>query len=491
MLASELIASLRFKKLSDDHFQDFEVSSLTQDTREVKAGAVFVAVVGAVVDGHDFVDQAVQAGAQLIIAQKPVKTDVPVVYVKDTHRAMADLADRFYGQPSRHMQMIGVTGTNGKTTVTHIIEQIFHDLGHATGMMGTMGLKVNDQLYPPNNTTPDIITSQRMLAKMVDAGVHTAAMEVSSIALAQGRVWGIDYDICVFTNFSEDHLAYHKTMSQYKLAKSLLFAQMGNAFNDHKAAVLNIDDPVGREFQQYTSQNILTYGLTPQADIYASDLKLNIEGADFVLHVFDQARPVHSHLIGKFNVYNLLAAVGAAVAAGIDLDKIVKSIDHVTGVKGRFQKINNATGVHVIVDYAHTPDGLLKVLKTIRDFVDQDIYVVVGCGGDRDAQKRPQMAKIAVDQSDHAIFTEDNPRTEDPHQIMADMLKGVEAGAADVIYDRSQAIKKAILEAKPGDAVLIAGKGHEDYQIIGRKKRHFDDFEEAKKALAEYQPKED
>lgn len=484
MLASELIASLRYARLSQPDFADFTVSTLTQDTREVKDGAVFVAVVGAVVDGHQFVDQAVANGARMIIAQKPVQTDAPVVYVKDTHRAMAMLADRFYGQPSRHLQMIGVTGTNGKTTVTHIIEQILHDLGDATGMMGTMGLKINDDLYPTKNTTPDIITSQRMLSKMVQAGVHTAAMEVSSIALAQGRVWGIDYDICVFTNFSEDHLAYHKTMSQYKLAKSLLFAQMGNEFNDHKAAVLNIDDPVGREFMQYTSQNVLTYGLDPAADIYATDVKLGIEGSDFNLHVLGQSRQVHTHLIGKFDVYNLLAAVGAATAAGISLDDIVKSIDHVTGVKGRFQKVNNDTGVHVIVDYAHTPDGLLKVLKTMRDFVDQDIYVVVGCGGDRDAQKRPQMAKIAVDNSDHAIFTEDNPRTEDPHQIMDDMLKGVADGAAQVIFDRAEAIKTAIAAAKPGDAVLIAGKGHEDYQIIGRKKRHFDDFEQARAALA-------
>ena len=484
MLASELIASLRYARLSQPDFTDFTVSTLTQDTREVKDGAVFVAVVGAVVDGHQFVGQAVANGAKMIIAQKPVETDVPVVYVKDTHRAMAMLADRFYGQPSRQLQMTGVTGTNGKTTVTHIIEQILHDLGDATGMMGTMGLKINDDLYPTKNTTPDIITSQRMLAKMVKAGVHTAAMEVSSIALAQGRVWGIDYDICVFTNFSEDHLAYHKTMSQYKLAKSLLFAQMGNEFNDHKAAVLNIDDPVGREFMQYTSQNVLTYGLNADADIYATDVKICIEGSDFCLHVLGQKRQVHSHLIGKFNVYNLLAAVGAATAAGVSLDDIVKSIDHVTGVKGRFQKVNNDTGVHVIVDYAHTPDGLLKVLKTMRDFVDQDIYVVVGCGGDRDAQKRPQMAKIAVDNSDHAIFTEDNPRTEDPHQIMDDMLKGVADGAARVIFDRAEAIKTAITAAKPGDAVLIAGKGHEDYQIIGRKKRHFDDFEQARAALA-------
>ena len=482
MLASSLINTLRFKRVVPADFADFAVSTITQDTREVKDGAIFIAIVGAVVDGHQFVDQAVAAGAKMIIAQEPVQTTVPVVYVRDTHRAMAYLADRFYGSPSQSMKMIGVTGTNGKTTVTHIIEQVFSDLGDQTGLMGTMCLKINDHRYPTINTTPDVITCQRMLSKMKDAGVKTATMEVSSIALVEGRVWGIDYNVCVFTNFTEDHLAFHKTMSQYKLAKSLLFAQMGNKFTG-KTAVLNIDDPVGREFMNYTSAYVLTYGLTPDADIYADNLKIDITGTDFDLHVFDQVKHVHTHLIGKFNVYNTLAAVGAVVADGVDLDHIVDSLTRVTGVKGRFQRVPTDTGVHVIVDYAHTPDGLIKVLDTMRDFIKQDIYVVVGCGGDRDAKKRPKMAKIAVDHSDHAILTEDNPRTEDPHKIMADMLAGIDPDQATVIYDRGEAIQTAIDRAKPGDAVLIAGKGHEDYQIVGRKKRHFDDFEGAQKFL--------
>lgn len=482
MLASDLIQAIKYKRLSQEHFTDFDVTTVTQDTRQVVPGAVFIAIVGANVDGHQFIPQAVEKGAKMIIAQESVETTVPVVYVKDTHRAMAFLADKFYGSPSQSMKMIGVTGTNGKTTVTHLIEEVFHDLGEGTGLIGTLYRKVNDEIYPTTNTTPDVLTNQKTLAEMRDADVKTVSMEVSSIALVQGRVWGINYDICVFTNFTEDHLAYHKTMSQYKLAKSLLFAQMGNTFTG-KTAVMNIDDPVGREFIDYTTSNILTYGIQHQADIYADHIKITIHGTEFDLHVFDQVKHVKTHLIGEFNVYNCLAAVGAAYAAGADLTEIVDSLSRVKGVKGRFQLVPSDTGVSVIVDYAHTPDGLLNVLETLNDFAEHDTYCIVGCGGDRDAQKRPQMAKIAVDNSTHAILTEDNPRTEDPKKIMDDMLAGIDPNQATVIFNRREAIQYAVNHAKPGDAIIIAGKGHEDYQIIGKTKHHFDDYEEAEKAL--------
>lgn len=482
MLASDLIQSIKYKQLSDEHFADFEVTTVTQDTREVVPGAIFIAIVGSNVDGHQFVPQAVASGAKMIIAQEPVDTTVPVVYVKDTHRAMAFLADKFYGSPSKSMKMIGVTGTNGKTTVTHLIEEVFDNMGEGTGLIGTLYRKVNDQIFPTTNTTPDVLTNQKTLADMRDHNVKTVSMEVSSIALVQGRVWGINYDICVFTNFTEDHLAYHKTMSQYKLAKSLLFAQMGNTF-DGKTAVMNIDDPVGREFIDYTTSNILTYGIDHQADISAENINISIHGTEFDLHVLNEVRHVKTNLIGKFNVYNSLAAVGAAYAAGADLDEIVDSLSKAKGVKGRFQLVPSDTGVSLIVDYAHTPDGLLNVLETLNDFAKQDTYCIVGCGGDRDAQKRPQMAKIAVEHSTHAILTEDNPRTEDPHKIMDDMLAGIDPDQATVIFNRREAIQYAVNHAKPGDAIIIAGKGHEDYQIIGHTKHHFDDYEEAEKAL--------
>ena len=325
-------------------------------------------------------------------------------------------------------------GTNGKTTVTHLIEQIYRDQQQATGLIGTMYRKIKDEKLPTANTTPDAITTQRTLAAMRDAGVETVAMEVSSIALVLGRVWGIDYDIAVFTNLTQDHLDFHKTMAKYTEAKAMLFAQLGNKYSadgTNKVAVLNTDDPVG-----------------------------------------------------QFNVYNMLAAFAAAYASGIPEDQIIKSLEKVTGVKGRFQSVPSHTGVSVIVDYSHTPDGLLNALETIQDFATKDIYCVVGCGGDRDKTKRPKMAKIAVEHSTKPIFTSDNPRTEDPTMILNDMVAGVPNADVPVYEDRHVAIAKAIEAAQPGDVVLIAGKGHEDYQIIGRTKHHFDDSEEAAKALA-------
>lgn len=487
MQASQLINSLKFKQVQPALTTDFDVTMLTQNTREVQPGAMFIAVVGYHVDGHDLVDQAIGKGAKIIVASKPLDVNVPVIYVENTERAMAILADVFYGAPSQKMRMIGVTGTNGKTTVTHLIEQIYRDQQQATGLIGTMYRKIKDEKLPTANTTPDAITTQRTLAAMRDAGVETVAMEVSSIALVLGRVWGIDYDIAVFTNLTQDHLDFHKTMAKYTEAKAMLFAQLGNKYSadgTNKVAVLNTDDPVGREFEQYTAAHVLTFGLKPDAMINAQNVEIKSHGTEFDLSVFGHVTHVTMQLIGQFNVYNMLAAFAAAYASGIPEDQIIKSLEKVTGVKGRFQSVPSHTGVSVIVDYSHTPDGLLNALETIQDFATKDIYCVVGCGGDRDKTKRPKMAKIAVEHSTKPIFTSDNPRTEDPTMILNDMVAGVPNADVPVYEDRHVAIAKAIEAAQPGDVVLIAGKGHEDYQIIGRTKHHFDDSEEAAKALA-------
>ena len=487
MKASKLIECLKFKQVQPALTTDFDVTMLTQDTREIKPGAMFVAVDGYHVDGHTLVDQAVAAGAKIIVAQKPITVSVPVIYVQNTERAMAILADVFYGAPSQKMRMIGVTGTNGKTTVTHLIEQIYRDQQQTTGLIGTMYRKIKDQKYPTANTTPDAITTQRTLAAMRDAGVDTVAMEVSSIALVLGRVWGIDYDIAVFTNLTQDHLDFHKTMANYAEAKAMLFAQLGNKYGANgteKVAVLNTDDPVGKEFEQYTSAHVLTFGLQPDAMINAQNVQIQSHGTEFDLSVFGHITHVTMKLIGQFNVYNMLAAFAAAYASGIPEDQIIASLEKVPGVKGRFQAVPSHTGVSVIVDYSHTPDGLLNALETIQDFAKKDIYCVVGCGGDRDKGKRPKMAKIAVQRSTKPIFTSDNPRTEDPEAILQDMVAGVPDANVPVYVDRHEAIATAIAQAQPGDVVLIAGKGHEDYQILGRTKHHFDDSEEAAKALA-------
>ncbi len=487
MKASVLIDSLKFKQVRPALTTDFDVTMLTQDTREVQAGSVFICVDGYHIDGHDLAGQAVEKGAQLIVAQKPIDVTVPVVYVQNTERAMAMMADVFYDAPSQKMRMIGVTGTNGKTTVTHLIEQIYRDQHQATGLIGTMYRKIKDEKLPTANTTPDAITTQRTLAAMRDAGVDTVAMEVSSIALVLGRVWGIDYDIAVFTNLTQDHLDFHKTMEKYSEAKAMLFAQLGNKYTatgTNKVAVLNTDDPVGREFEQYTAAHVLSFGLKPDAMINAQNVQIHSHGTEFDLSVFGHVTHVTMKLIGQFNVYNMLAAFAAAYASGIPEEQIIASLEKVTGVKGRFQAVPSHTGVSVIVDYSHTPDGLLNALETIQDFAKQDIYCVVGCGGDRDKGKRPKMAKIAVQRSTKPIFTSDNPRTEDPTEILKDMVAGVPDANVPVYEDRHVAIATAIAEAQPGDVVLIAGKGHEDYQIIGRTKHHFDDSEEAAKALA-------
>ncbi|WPC18163.1 UDP-N-acetylmuramoyl-L-alanyl-D-glutamate--2,6-diaminopimelate ligase [Pediococcus inopinatus] len=487
MKVTKLINSLKFKQVKPAITSDSDVTMLTQDTREVQPGAMFIAVDGYHVDGHKLAPQAVEKGAAIIVAQKRIDVSVPVIYVQNTERAMAILADVFYQAPSQSMRMIGVTGTNGKTTVTHLIEQIYRDQHQATGLIGTMYRKIKDEVLPTNNTTPDAITTQRTLAKMHQANVETVAMEVSSIALDLGRVWGIDFDIAVFTNLTRDHLDFHKTMENYIHAKSLLFSQLGNKYTadgTSKVAVLNTDDPVGQEFEQYTAAHVLTYGLNSDAMIHAQNVQIFSHGTEFDLVVFGEITHVTMKLIGQFNVYNMLAAFAAAYASGLPKDQIIQSLEKVTGVKGRFQSIPSDTGVRVIVDYSHTPDSLLNALKTIHTFAEKDVYCIIGCGGDRDHGKREQMAKIAVQDSTKPIFTSDNPRTEDPEAILKDMIAGVPDANVPVYVDRREAIQEAVKDAKPGDVILIAGKGHEDYQIIGNTKHHFDDSEEAAKALA-------
>lgn len=488
MQASKLIECLRFKQVFPADYADFAVALLTQNTKEVVENSIFVAVKGAQFDGHRFVEQAIQAGAKMIIAQDKVATgEVPVVYVENSKRAMAILSSRFYGNASQALRIIGVTGTNGKTTVTHLIEAIFRAQGEETGLVGTMYRKVGNEIFPTKNTTPDIITLQRTLNKMVERHVSTVAMEVSSIALIQGRVWGIDFDIGVFTNLSRDHLDYHKTMANYEHAKSLLFSQLGNQYSgngDDKVAVLNIDDPVGQKLQQDTAAHVLTYGIERSAMIQATDVKIHSQGTDFKLHVFEQVWPLRVKMIGLFNVYNILAAFAAAYAAGIKVEKILAALTAFPGVKGRMQLLTSTTGVSAVIDYSHTPDGLLKALETLDQVAQKRVLCVIGCGGDRDHGKRPKMGGIAVKYSDLAIFTSDNPRTEDPQKIISSMLSGVEQpDRVPVFVKRREAINYAIQQAQTGDIVLIAGKGHEDYQIIGKEKHHFDDVEEAMKAL--------
>lgn len=462
-----------------------EITSIENDNRKVQQGSLFICIKGYTVDGHDFAQLAVENGAAAILAERPLKLDVPVLVVNDTKRAMAVLADAFYEHPTKQLHLIGITGTNGKTTTSHLIEKIFSDAGKKTGLIGTMYTKIGDEILETKNTTPESLTLQKTFKSMVDASVEAAVMEVSSHALDLGRVHGCDYNVAVFTNLTQDHLDYHHTMEEYKRAKSLLFSQLGNTFDvkHPKFAVLNADDPASETYKKSTAAHVVTYGIDQNADIKAIDIEMTSSGTKFILQTFGKHFPMEIQLIGKFSIYNVLAGVAAALVSGIAIDQIIDSIENVKGVAGRVELVNAGQNFTVIVDYAHTPDSLENVLKTIQQFAKRKIYVVVGCGGDRDRTKRPLMAKIACQFATDPIFTSDNPRSEDPLAILKDMEEGVHGENYLVIPDRKQAIAAAIQNAANGDVILIAGKGHETYQIIGKQVHDFDDRLVAKEAI--------
>ncbi|MEB3749458.1 UDP-N-acetylmuramoyl-L-alanyl-D-glutamate--2,6-diaminopimelate ligase [Geobacillus icigianus] len=466
-----------------------DIVALEMDSRRVQPGSLFFCLKGFTVDGHDFAAEAAARGAAAMVAERPLPVDVPVVVVPDSRRAMAILADAFYGQPTHRLHLVGVTGTNGKTTTTSIIEQIARYNGKKTGLIGTVQIKIGDRSYPSVNTTPESLMLQRTFKQMVDEGVEFAAMEVSSHALHQGRVHGCDYDVAVFTNLTQDHLDYHGTMEEYRNAKGLLFAQLGNRYDEQrpKFAVLNHDDPVSQYYKHMTAAPIITYGINEKSDVTAEDIRMTPSGMVFRLCTPHGAAAVETKLVGAFNVYNILAAASACLASGFPLEAIAAALAAVEPVPGRFETVDEGQPFTVIVDYAHTPDSLENALKTVRQFAKRNVYVVIGCGGDRDRSKRPLMARAAVQFADLAIFTSDNPRSEDPKQILRDMEAGVEPsmGAYVTISDRKEAIRYAVHNAQEGDVVLIAGKGHETYQIIGDDVIEFDDRAVARMALKE------
>ncbi len=400
---------------------------------------------------------------------------------------MAVLADAFYEHPTKRLHLIGITGTNGKTTTSHLIEKILTDSGKKTGLIGTMYTKIGNEILETKNTTPESLTLQKTFKQMVDAHVEAAVMEVSSHALDLGRVQGCDYNVAVFTNLTQDHLDYHHTMEEYKRAKSLLFSQLGNTFDvEHpKFAVLNADDPASETYKKSTAAHVVTYGIDHQADIMATNIEMTSSGTSFELTVSGKVYSMKIQLIGKFSIYNVLASVAAALVSGISLEQIIQSIENVKGVAGRVELVNAGQNFTVIVDYAHTPDSLENVLKTVQQFAKGKIFVVVGCGGDRDRTKRPLMAKIACRYATDPIFTSDNPRSEDPLAILKEMEEGVHGENYLVIPDRKEAIVKAVTNAAAGDIILIAGKGHETYQIIGKQVDDFDDRLVAQEAILE------
>ncbi|MBM7659460.1 UDP-N-acetylmuramoyl-L-alanyl-D-glutamate--2,6-diaminopimelate ligase [Bacillus mesophilus] len=461
------------------------ITSIEMDSREVKPGSLFICIKGYTVDGHDYVQQAIDKGAVAVIAEKPLQVNVPVVLVSDTKRTMAILADFFYEHPTQGLQLIGVTGTNGKTSTTHMIEQIIQAADKKTGLIGTIHTKIGDQVFEAKNTTPESLTLQKTFSQMKQAKVDTAIMEVSSHALDLGRVHGCDFDIAVFTNLTQDHLDYHETMTEYRRVKGLLFAQLGNTFHSDKKkyAILNSDDLASDEYKRSTAAHVITYGIREQSNVMAKDIKMNNSGTYFTLLLGNEVYPVQVKLVGLFNVYNVLAAIAACTAAEIAIETILSTLEKLEGVQGRFELVQAGQEFAVVVDYAHTPDSLENAIKTVKEFAQGTVYTIVGCGGDRDKTKRPLMANIATTYSDVAIFTSDNPRSEDPIQILKDMEAGVKEGSYQTIVSREEAIGVAINAANKGDVILIAGKGHETYQQIGKEVFDFDDREVASRLI--------
>lgn len=468
-----------------------EITGLTADSRQVKPGYLFVCLTGYTVDGHSFAAQAVQRGAVAVLSEKDLDVPATIVRVPDTRRAMAMLADRFYGSPTRELKLIGVTGTNGKTTTTHLIDKILRDQHKQTGLIGTIHMRIGDVTEDVKNTTPDAPDLQQSFRRMRDVNTEYAIIEVSSHALEMGRVRGCNVHTAVFTNLTQDHLDYHKTMENYRYAKSLLFSQLGNSYDpdELKTAVLNADDEASELYATVTPARILTYGIDQVADVRATDIEITSKGTSFTVQTFVGNVRMNLKLMGKFNVYNALAATAVALAEGISLEEIKNSLEEVAGVNGRFESVDAGQPFAVLVDYSHTPDSLENALMTVKEFAKQRIFCIVGCGGDRDRTKRPIMAQIATKYADQTVLTSDNPRSEEPQAILDDMLAGlagVEKDRYTAIADRREAINYAVSHAKSGDVILIAGKGHETYQIIKDQVLPFDDREAAREAIAKY-----
>lgn len=463
---------------------DVEIRAITSDSRVVAPGTFFVAIPGTRLDGHRFVASAVEQGAVAVMVERALDVPVPRVQVEDSRRAFALAARRFYGAPDDAMTVVGVTGTNGKTTVATLLGGVLAAAGKDTAVLGTLGLRRGGVRLETGLTTPGPLELARMLRELVDDGTDALAMEVSSHALHQHRVAGVSFDAAVFTNLSRDHLDYHDTMEAYFEAKAMLFRERRKAGG---VSVLNIDDAYGRRLVDPESW---TYGLAADARVTMDEVEHDIDGIRATIRCAGENFEVRSPLVGEFNVSNVLAAVATGLALGISSESVATGIAHVNAVPGRLERVSEPGQPLVFVDYAHTPDALEKALAVLRPLTPGRVLCVMGCGGDRDAGKRPAMGAAAAQGASFTYVTNDNPRSEDPMLIARAVERGLgNAGGRrgenyDVILDRASAIEAAIRAASREDVVLIAGKGHEDYQIVGDERRHFDDREVARGVLS-------
>lgn len=484
MLLSNLIKSIDSYKTKN--FSDIDIGGISYNSLTTKQGDIFICIRGETSDGHKYAQNAVEKGAAALFCEEELDINVPQIIVEDTKRTMAYIASAFYGEPSKEIKLIGVTGTNGKTTVTHLIQRILEYNNEKCALIGTLGYKFSssDEYKEAKHTTPQPPELQHDLRLMADNNIKNVVMEVSSHSLEQRRVGCCDFDGAVFTNLTQDHLDYHITMRNYFKAKAMLFENL----KEGAFAVINADDAYAKDFVEVVPRGVklYTYGVKNNADVKASDIDFSVDGAKLTVEFTGKSEKMNLHLNGMFSVYNALAAFAAALAMGVDYKIIIKALENTKSVAGRFEIVSKRP--LVIVDYAHTPDGLENVLKAARELTPSSskLICLFGCGGDRDTTKRPKMGKIADELSDKVVVTSDNPRSEDPQLIISDIMTGIKTVETQRIFvepDRRAAIGFLKSISSPDDVIVIAGKGHEDYQILKNETIHFDDREEARKVF--------
>jgi UDP-N-acetylmuramoyl-L-alanyl-D-glutamate--2,6-diaminopimelate ligase len=508
MELKKLLEDVEVRKITGGTLK--EIKGIAYHSKQVRKDFLFAAIRGMDVDGHRFIDEAIEKGAAVVVSEEERQvSNRALVLVSNSRQALAKISSNYYGNPSSKVKLIGITGTNGKTTTTYLLESIFKKAGFPVGVIGTINYRFGEKATPAPNTTPESLDLQRILCEMLGEGISHVIMEVSSHGLDLDRVFGCQFDGAVFTNFTSDHLDYHKTLEQYFESKRKLFSNyLRESHKERRFAVTNHDDPKGEEIVKGIALPIIRYGLGPLCDITADQVVSSLEGLLCRIRTPKGDISIHSELIGNFNLYNILAAIGVGISMDLPLKTLKEGVEGLEGVSGRFEIVENKRGIHVIVDYAHTHDALERVLSGLRSVLENRIQTngkmitVFGCGGDRDRAKRPLMGEVAAKYSNLVILTSDNPRTEDPSAIQDEVEMGFKSISLKEwnqneikrwrsrkgylrVPDRRDAIRTAIRLAHPSDTVLIAGKGHEDYQIIGRKKFPFDDRVEARKALEE------
>ena len=472
---SDILKAIKIIKVTGN--AELPVTNIVFDSRKVNVGCLFVAVKGTQVDGHDYIDKTIEKGAKAIVCEEIPENhsnDIVFIQVEDSAKALGQLASAFYDYPSSKLKLVGVTGTNGKTTTVTLLYNLVRKLGYKAGLLSTVRNYIDNQIVEATHTTPDAIQMNQLMKQMVDYGCEFCFMEVSSHAIHQERIAGLDFKGALFTNITHDHLDYHKTFAEYIKAKKKFFDEL----KTESFALINTDDKNGNVMVQNTKAEVRNYAVRSAADFKAKIIESHFEGSMLNIDNMD----VWTYFVGKFNAYNLLAVYACAVMLGFEKNEVLTALSDMKPVEGRFETIRSQNGITAIVDYAHTPDALLNVLNAVNEIrnEDQELITVVGAGGDRDKTKRPEMAKIAAINSDKVILTSDNPRTEDPNTIIEDMKVGIDMENKKKvlsIVDRKEGIRTACLLAKKGDIILVAGKGHETYQEINGVKHHFDDRE--------------